>query len=142
MITKSICVFGFEGIEGLWRSFLHICAHLPPEQANIPALSRCNGREIHARPNITAVEILHGAQAGIGNDNLANGDLVISADFGTSGVKVGVVDGDLNVLARVTETYPLALGSNGLPSVASRIQARAGWSGPRSRSETVVPHAT
>lgn len=42
------------------------------------------------------------------------GDLVISADFGTSGVKVGVVDGDLNVLARVTETYPLTLGAGGI----------------------------
>lgn len=42
------------------------------------------------------------------------GDLVISADFGTSGVKVGVVDGDLNIIARVTESYPLALGPGGI----------------------------
>ena len=58
-------------------------------------------------------EVPGGGQASIGNDILANGDLVISADFGTSGVKVGVVDSDLNILTRVTETYPLALGSNG-----------------------------
>ncbi|MGR3714479.1 MAG: xylulokinase [Shimia sp.] len=46
------------------------------------------------------------------------GDLVISADFGTSGVKVGVVDGDLNILARVTESYPLALGPGGVAEQA------------------------
>lgn len=45
---------------------------------------------------------------------MLNGDLVISADFGTSGVKVGVVDGDLNILARVTESYPLALAAGGV----------------------------
>lgn len=42
------------------------------------------------------------------------GDLVISADFGTSGVKVGVVDGDLNIIARVTESYPLSLAPGGI----------------------------
>lgn len=42
------------------------------------------------------------------------GDLVISADFGTSGVKVGVVDSSLTVLARVTETYPLSLAAGGV----------------------------
>ncbi|WP_204112469.1 xylulokinase [Shimia biformata] len=40
-------------------------------------------------------------------------DLVIAADFGTSGVKVGLVDGDLTILAKVTETYPIDLGSGG-----------------------------
>jgi len=42
------------------------------------------------------------------------GDLVISADFGTSGVKVGVVDGDLNVVARATADYPLNLAPGGI----------------------------
>lgn len=42
------------------------------------------------------------------------GDLVISADFGTSGVKVGVVDDDLRLLARATETYPLSLATGGI----------------------------
>ncbi|TCL01533.1 xylulokinase [Shimia isoporae] len=42
------------------------------------------------------------------------GDLVISADFGTSGVKVGVVDGELNIVARVTEPYPLSLAPGGI----------------------------
>ena len=42
-----------------------------------------------------------------------HGDLVISADFGTSGVKVGVVDGDLRLLARTTESYPLHLSPPG-----------------------------
>ncbi len=46
------------------------------------------------------------------------GDLVISADFGTSGVKVGVVDSSLSVLARVTETYPLALAAGGVAEQA------------------------
>ncbi len=44
---------------------------------------------------------------------MLKGDLVISADFGTSAVKVGVVDGDLNILARVTQSYPIALGPGG-----------------------------
>ncbi|MCW8843739.1 MAG: FGGY family carbohydrate kinase, partial [Rhodobacteraceae bacterium] len=45
---------------------------------------------------------------------MPKGDLVISADFGTSGVKVGVVDGDLRLLARATETYPLSLATGGI----------------------------
>ena len=45
---------------------------------------------------------------------MTRGDLVISADFGTSGVKVGVVDSSLTVLARVTESYPLVLKSGGI----------------------------
>ncbi len=45
---------------------------------------------------------------------MATGDLVISADFGTSGVKVGVVDADLNILAKTVETYPLHLASGGM----------------------------
>ncbi len=49
---------------------------------------------------------------------MTQGDLVISADFGTSGVKVGVVDGDLTVLARVTESYPLALAPGGIAEQA------------------------
>ena len=42
------------------------------------------------------------------------GDLVISADFGTSAVKVGVVDGDLTLLAKATEAYPLNLAPGGI----------------------------
>lgn len=42
-----------------------------------------------------------------------NGDLVVAADFGTSGVKVGLVDGTLGLLAKVTETYPIDLGPGG-----------------------------
>lgn len=45
---------------------------------------------------------------------MQQGDLVISADFGTSAVKVGVVDGDLKLLARATETYPLNLAPGGI----------------------------
>ncbi len=40
-------------------------------------------------------------------------DLVVSADFGTSGVKVGVVDRGMNILASQTETYPLHLPAPG-----------------------------
>lgn len=49
---------------------------------------------------------------------MPKGDLVISADFGTSGVKVGVVDGDLRLLARATETYPLSLAAGGIAEQA------------------------
>ncbi|MBO9476377.1 hypothetical protein J7382_02415 [Shimia sp. R11_0] len=45
---------------------------------------------------------------------LIEGDLVISADFGTSGVKVGVVDSSLTILARVTIAYPLNLAPGGI----------------------------
>lgn len=41
------------------------------------------------------------------------GDLVISADFGTSGVKIGVVDDTLTLLKRATATYPLDLAPGG-----------------------------
>lgn len=47
-------------------------------------------------------------------DIVQQGDLVISADFGTSGVKVGVVNGDMNMLARATEEYPLHLAAGGI----------------------------
>lgn len=36
-------------------------------------------------------------------------DLIIAADFGTSGVKVGLVDGDFRIVAKTSETYPLSL---------------------------------
>ncbi|MFY0616288.1 xylulokinase [Shimia sp.] len=49
---------------------------------------------------------------------MSNGDLVISADFGTSGVKVGVVDHALTILARVTESYPLTLATGGVAEQA------------------------
>lgn len=45
---------------------------------------------------------------------MRQGDLVISADFGTSAVKVGVVNGDMNMLARATEEYPLHLAAGGI----------------------------
>ncbi len=44
-------------------------------------------------------------------------DLIIAADFGTSGVKVGAVDGDLHLVADATETYPLNLPG---PSMAEQ----------------------
>ncbi len=40
-------------------------------------------------------------------------DLVVSADFGTSGVKVGVVDRNMNIVASHTEAYPLDLPAPG-----------------------------
>lgn len=45
---------------------------------------------------------------------MRQGDLVISADFGTSAVKVGVVNADLMLLAKATETYPLHLATGGI----------------------------
>ncbi len=36
-------------------------------------------------------------------------DLIIAADFGTSGVKVGVVDQDFRIVARAVVSYPLSL---------------------------------
>ncbi|SEO03211.1 xylulokinase [Salinihabitans flavidus] len=53
---------------------------------------------------------------------MTTGDLVIAADFGTSGVKVGAVDRDLTLRARVVETYPLDLGPGGHAE-----QAPADW---------------
>ncbi|MEL7115606.1 MAG: FGGY family carbohydrate kinase [Pseudomonadota bacterium] len=40
---------------------------------------------------------------------MASADLIISADFGTSGVKIGVVDGQMRLIARSVEGYPLSL---------------------------------
>jgi xylulokinase len=37
------------------------------------------------------------------------GDLVIAADFGTSGVKVGLVDPDMRIVASTVVSYPLSL---------------------------------
>lgn len=45
-------------------------------------------------------------------------DLILSADFGTSGVKIGAVDGDMQLVARATEGYPLQLPG---PSQAEQI---------------------
>lgn len=45
---------------------------------------------------------------------MTQGDLVISADFGTSAVKIGVVDGELNLLAKTVESYPLHLAPGGI----------------------------
>lgn len=45
---------------------------------------------------------------------MRQGDLVISADFGTSSVKVGVVNGDMNMLAKATESYPIHLAAGGV----------------------------
>ncbi len=39
---------------------------------------------------------------------------MISADFGTSAVKIGVVNGDLQMLAKATEAYPLHLAAGGI----------------------------
>lgn len=49
---------------------------------------------------------------------MATGDLVLAADFGTSGVKVGAVDADLNLIAATTESYPLLLPG---PSMAEQL---------------------
>lgn len=45
---------------------------------------------------------------------MQQGDLVITADFGTSAVKVGVVDGELTLLSKATEAYPLNLAPGGI----------------------------
>ncbi|KMW57395.1 Carbohydrate kinase, FGGY [Candidatus Rhodobacter oscarellae] len=45
-------------------------------------------------------------------------DLIIAADFGTSGVKIGVVDGDMHLVARAVEPYPLHLPG---PSQAEQL---------------------
>lgn len=45
---------------------------------------------------------------------MRQGDLVISADFGTSAVKVGVVNGDMEIVARATESYPIHLAAGGI----------------------------
>lgn len=45
-------------------------------------------------------------------------DIVIAADFGTSGVKLGAVQEGLTLLAEATETYPLHLPG---PSMAEQI---------------------
>lgn len=37
------------------------------------------------------------------------GDIIVAADFGTSGVKVGLVDPDFRVIARTVVSYPLSL---------------------------------
>lgn len=42
-------------------------------------------------------------------DRSAAGDLVIAADFGTSGVKVGVVDRGMRLVASTSVSYPLSL---------------------------------
>ena len=49
---------------------------------------------------------------------MGNADLIIAADFGTSGVKLGAVDGDMRLVARAMETYPLHLPG---PSQAEQI---------------------
>ena len=43
------------------------------------------------------------------NGRRVAGDLIIAADFGTSGVKVGLVDPDFRIVARTTISYPLSL---------------------------------
>ena len=40
---------------------------------------------------------------------MAKGDLILAADFGTSGVKIGAVGPDLTLLATAIEPYPLSL---------------------------------
>lgn len=49
-------------------------------------------------------------------------DLIISADFGTSGVKVGAVDGEMQLIARSRENYPLHL-----PGPSQAEQAPEDW---------------
>ncbi|WP_375686985.1 FGGY-family carbohydrate kinase [Pseudooceanicola sp. LIPI14-2-Ac024] len=45
---------------------------------------------------------------------MSRGELVIAADFGTSSVKLGVVDAGLQLLSRRVEAYPLQLASGGV----------------------------
>ncbi|MDF0600036.1 FGGY family carbohydrate kinase [Psychromarinibacter sp. C21-152] len=49
-------------------------------------------------------------------------DLILAADFGTSGVKIGAVGPDLALVATVTETYPLHL-----PAPARAEQMPEDW---------------
>jgi xylulokinase len=53
---------------------------------------------------------------------MTNGSLIISADFGTSGVKLGVVDEDFTLLATTVEPYPLHL-----PGPSRAEQAPEDW---------------
>lgn len=49
---------------------------------------------------------------------MSTGDLIIAADFGTSGVKIGVVGPDLHLVASTTASYPLHLPG---PSQAEQV---------------------
>ncbi len=53
---------------------------------------------------------------------MAQGDLILAADFGTSGVKIGLVDSDLRLVAATTEAYPLSL-----PAPDQAEQAPQDW---------------
>jgi len=53
---------------------------------------------------------------------LATGDLILAADFGTSGVKIGVVAGGLRLIASTQEPYPLLL-----PGPSQAEQAPEDW---------------
>lgn len=48
------------------------------------------------------------------SDDMTRPDIVISADFGTSSVKVIAVDAAFRILARASEPYPLHLGAGGM----------------------------
>ncbi|MDF1856032.1 FGGY family carbohydrate kinase [Pseudooceanicola sp.] len=45
---------------------------------------------------------------------MSQGELIIAADFGTSGVKLGVVGEGMSLLARRVEHYPIQLASGGV----------------------------
>ena len=45
--------------------------------------------------------------------NARSGDLIVAADFGTSGVKLGLVDAQFRIVARVAVPYPLSLPGPG-----------------------------
>ncbi|MDJ0630312.1 MAG: FGGY family carbohydrate kinase [Rhodobacter sp.] len=49
---------------------------------------------------------------------MSHGDLILAADFGTSGVKVAAVGPDLRLIAATTESYPLHLPG---PSQAEQV---------------------
>jgi len=57
-------------------------------------------------------------EAPIGKVIVTERDLVISADFGTSGVKIGIVDHSLKLISRATATYPLSLAKGGIAEQA------------------------
>lgn len=46
-------------------------------------------------------------------NNLNSEGLILAADFGTTGVKIGVVDAEFHLLATAVEPYPLALSEGG-----------------------------
>ncbi len=72
-----------------------------------------------------------------GLDAEGNGDLIVAADFGTSGVKLGLVDAEFRILGRVTIPYPLSLPGPGCAEQNPRDWWNALASGLRTLSHDV-----